>query len=210
MKIEKLTENKIRITLRKDDFKDKSINLQEIILNDSDSHNLFLEILNRAEKEVNFDTNGHKLLIETFFSGNDICIFTITKYIETIKKKPKKNLKTKRKLQTFNSSSLIYKFNEFEDFCAFCDFINNINNIELKGLFKICILYNYNNAYYLAFDNINLSHKSLNVFFSSLQEFSSLFRCNKNFKYKLKEHAEVIIKNNAISTGIKYFTYKNI
>ena len=121
MKIEKITENKIRIILKKEDFKDKSINLQKFILNTPESQNLFLEILDRAEKEVNFNTNGHKLLIETYFEGDDICIFTITKYIESninIKNKPRRYLTAKRKTQYFNSSSLIYQFNGFEDFCG--------------------------------------------------------------------------------------------
>ena len=88
---------------------------------------------------MNFDTNGHKLIIETYFEGNDICVFTITKYIESninSKRISKKYLTVKRKSQNFNSSSLLYQFNEFEDFCDFCNFINKNNNIILKGLFK--------------------------------------------------------------------------
>lgn len=211
MKIEKITENKIRIIVKKEDFKDKSIDLQDFILNSHESQNLFLEILDRAEKEVNFDTDGHKLLIETYFQGKDICIFTITKYLEKndkTKNKSKKYLTIKGKLQTFNSPSRIYKFNEFEDFCEFCDFINKNNSIKLKNIFKTSILYNYNNAYYLVIDGLNSSDSSLNHFFASLLEFSDLFKCNKNFKFKLREHAKVVIKNNAIHTGIKYFTYK--
>lgn len=211
MKIEKITENKIRIILKKEDFKDKSIDLQKFILNTPESQSLFLEILDRAEKEVNFDTDGHKLLIETYFEGNDVCIFTITRYIEpTIKtkNKPKRYLTVKRKAQSFNSSSLIYQFNEFEDFCDFCNFIYKNNNIELKGLFRTSLLYNYNNTYYLVIDGINLSHKSLLSFHSSLLEFSSLLQYNKNFKFKLKEHGKIIIRNNAINTGMKYFAYK--
>ena len=211
MKIEKITENKIRIIIKKEDFKDKSINLKEFILNTPESQTLFLEILDRAEKEVNFDTDGHKLLIETYFQGNDICIFTITKYMESninTKNRPKKYLTVKRKAQTFNSTSLIYQFNEFEDFCDFCNFIYKNNNIELKGLFKTSALYNYNNTYYLVIDGINLSNKSLPSFCSSLLEFSSLLRYTKNFKFKLKEHGKIFIKNNAINTGIKYFAYK--
>lgn len=211
MKIEKITENKIRIILKKEDFKDKSIDLKNFILNTPESHSLFLEILDRAEKEANFDTDGHKLLIETFFEGNDICIFTITKYIENNnpnKNKQKKHLTAKRKKQVFNSTSLIYSFNEFEDFCDFCNFIYKIHNIELKGLFKNSLLYNYNNIYYLVIEGINLSHKSLNSFHSSSLEFSSFVTYNKNFKFKLKEHGKIFIKNNAINTGIKYFAYK--
>lgn len=211
MKIEKLSENKIRIILKKEDFKDKSINLQKLILNTSESQYLFLELLDKAEKEVNFDTNGHKLMIETYFEGNDICIFTITKYIESIKKttnKNKKYLKAKRKSQKFTSTSLIYKFNAFEDFCDFCNFIYKNHNIVLKSLFKLSLLYNYNNIYYLIIDGINTSHKSLQYFHSSLSEFSNLLKYTKNFKFKLKEHGKLYIKNDAIQTGIKYFAYK--
>lgn len=211
MKIEKITENKIRIILKKEDFKDKSIDLQKFILNTPESQSLFLEILDRAEKEVDFDTDGHKLLIETYFQGNDICIFTITKYIEpniNTRNRPKRYLTVKRKTHSFNSTYLIYQFNEFEDFCDFCDFIYKNNSIELKGLFKTSLLYNYNDTYYLVIDGINLSHKSLPSFHSSLLEFSCLLRYNKNFKFKLKEHGKVFIRNNAINTGIKYFAYK--
>ena len=211
MKIEKITENKIRIIIKKEDFKDKTIDLQNLILSTSDSHSLFLEILDRAEKEVNFDTNGHKLLIETYMQGDDVCIFTITKYLETNpnrKNLSKKHLIVKRKTQVFNNNSLISNFNEFEDFCDFCDFINTNHSITLKGLFKTCLLYNYNDTYYLVIDGINPSHISLNSFYSSLSEFSNLLKCNNNFKFKLKEHGKIIIRNNAITTGIKYFTYK--
>lgn len=211
MKIEKITENKIRIIVKKEDFKDKTIDLQDFILNSHESQNLFLEILDRAEKEVDFDTDGHKLLIETYFEGKDICIFTITKYIESkrhTRNKSKKYLTVKRNSQIFNCPSRIYKFNEFDDFCEFCDFINKNSSIKLKGLFKTSVLYNYNGDYYLVIDGINLADTSLNHFFASLLEFSTFFKCNKNFKFKLREHAKIVIKNNAIYTGIKYFTYK--
>ena len=211
MKIEKLTENKIRIILRNEDFKDKNIDIKKLLFTTPESQNLFLEILNRAKKEVNFDTDGHKLLIEAHFENDDAFIFTITKYIENnnyFKTKPKKFLTVKRKSQILNSSCYIYEFNTFEDFCDFCNFINKNHNITLNNLFKTSILYLYNNTYYLVIDNIDLSNKSLSILHSSLLEFSSFLSFTKNFKFKLKEHGKDIIKNNAINTGIKYFSYK--
>lgn len=208
MKIEKITENKIRILLKQEDFKDKSIDMQKLLLTTPESHSLFLEILNRAKKEVNFDTDGHKLLIEAYSQSEDIFIFTITKYLEsnnTIANKPKRYLTVKRRNNVLNSSSYIYNFNDFEDFCKFCNFINRKNNISLKYLFKTSILYLYNNTYYLVIDGINTSHKSLNLFHSTILEFSSISNLSKNFNLKLKEHGKTIIKNNAIKTGIKYF-----
>ena len=43
MKIEKLTENKIRIILKREDFKDKTIDINQLFLTTPESHQLFLE-----------------------------------------------------------------------------------------------------------------------------------------------------------------------
>ena len=66
MKIEKLTDNKIRVILKQKDFKNKNINIHSLLLSTPELQSLFLEILNQAKKEVNFDTDGHKLLLEVF------------------------------------------------------------------------------------------------------------------------------------------------
>lgn len=205
MKIEKITENKIRIILKQEDFKDHTVDIQKLLLTSTESHSLFLEILNKAKNEVNFDTDGHKLLIEAFFESEDVFIFTITKYIEKNNNpsKPKKYLTIKRKYQICNNTSNIYQFNTFDDFCNFCNFINK--NLNLKGLFKKSSLYYYN-TYYLVLDGINLKHVSLEPFNSIIYEFANFSANSKNFKFKLIEHAKIIIKNNAITTTIKYFS----
>lgn len=211
MKIEKLTENKIRIILKKEDFKDKSLDVKQLLLTAPESQNFFLEILNKAKKEVNFDTDGHKLLIEASFQNEDVFIFTITKYIENIKtltNKSKKFISIKKRNQIPNISYHIYNFNNFENFCEFCNYINKNNSVSFKGLFKTSILYNYNNTYYLVIDGINTEHKSLNCFHFALAEFSNSIPFTRNFKSKLLEHGKIIIKNNAIKTGIKYFSQK--
>ena len=208
MKIEKLTENKIRIILKKEDFKDKAININQVLLEEPESQKLFLEILTRAEKEVDFDTTGYKLLIEANIQNSDTFIFTITKYLEESANTQihKKILTIRKKSQIFNTSTLIYNFANFEDFCEFCDFIHNNHILNMKNLYKSAVLYFFNNTYYLVLDKINLSNSSISVLHSSLLEFAIFKKHTKNFKFKLKEHGKIIMKNNAISTGIKYFS----
>lgn len=207
MKIKKLTENKIQIIIKQEDLASRAINMQNLLLTTPESQKLFLEILNKAKEEVNFNTDGHKLLIEAFFENSDAIIFTITKYIESknvIKTENKRYLTVKRKNHNINTSSYIYNFNEFEDFCNFCNFINK--NISTKRLYKSAILYHYNNNYYLVIEGINKSHKFLNLFHSSILEFANTTSFTPNFKFKLAEHGKIIVKNNAINTGIKYFS----
>ena len=80
MKIEKITENKIRIIVRQDDLKNFSADIHTIMTKAFESQQIFLEILDRAKKECGLDVEGHKLLIEAFSSQDDVLIFTITKF----------------------------------------------------------------------------------------------------------------------------------
>ena len=66
MKIEKLTDNKIRIIMNIDDIEKNTNDINTFFDNIMNSQNLFLDILKKAEKEVDFHTEGCKLLIEAF------------------------------------------------------------------------------------------------------------------------------------------------
>lgn len=205
MKIEKLTDNKIRVILKQKDFKNKNINIHSLLLSTPELQSLFLEILNKAKKEVNFDTDGHKLLLEVFLQNDDIFVFTITKYIDcnaNTYTPSKKYVTVKRKNCKLNSKLNIYEFKTFDDFCSFCDFINN--TLSLRGLFKSSILYFYNDLYFLVINDFSTNNE-IHSLHAYLLEFAKFQSNDANFESKLIEHGKVVIKNNAIKTGIKYF-----
>lgn len=210
MKIEKIAENKIRIIFNREDFKDKDIDLNLFMSKAAKSQNLLLMILDKAQKEVNFNTDGCKLLIEGFLSDNDTFIFTITKFLDTSNKITGKKLIIKRKLNYTISSTIMYKFNDFEEFCLFCNIINysNLNNKE--KILSNSTLYLYNNEYYLIIHKVNINDKNSKILYNRISEFSNQIKYSINFENKLKEHGKVIINKNAIYTGIKYFSNKTI
>ena len=70
MKIEKLTENKIRAIIKQEDIKNKNVNLEELVQTSVDSQDLLLDILEKAKQELDFNIDGCKLLIETFSSSD--------------------------------------------------------------------------------------------------------------------------------------------
>lgn len=70
MQIEKLNENKIRITLNLDDLKENNIDLHSFMANSIESQDLFYNMLDRAEKEVGFETRDYKLMIEALAIPN--------------------------------------------------------------------------------------------------------------------------------------------
>lgn len=213
MKIEKLTENKIRVIVSNDDLDKNNIDFNAIMNRSVETQNLFLEILERAEEELDFNIDGYKLLIEAFSSTDEVLVFTITKYQpkdlsncnnsqDSLKKK---KINVKRKSIDFSSKHIIYSFNSFEEFCNFCSCINNTEKFDIKKFSKNISLFLYNNTYYLVVKNINIKYESVNAFYSIASEFGKLLSPSKNFENKLLEYGKAIIKKNAIDTGIKYF-----
>ena len=63
MQIEKLNENKIRIILNLDDLKENNIDLHSFMASSIETQDLFYDMLDKAEKEVGFDTKDYKLMI---------------------------------------------------------------------------------------------------------------------------------------------------
>ncbi len=216
MKIEKLTENKIRIFLKREDLKEKDVSLQTLMQTALESQSFFLDILGVAEEKFGFNTEGCKLLIEA--NDSDECddfIFTITKFLDestpdkaSKKAVPKRiNFKTpkekchipERNIYTYKS--IIY---QFQDFNAFCDFCSSFRSSGLNpvGLAKSIALYKYEDTYCLILVDLKSSNKKLLYI---LSEFADGFDYTSVMESKIKEFGELIISHNAINKGVKHF-----
>lgn len=205
MKIEKLTENKIRVIMN---FTDMDFNKNDFFENIIDSQSIFIDILKKAEKEVDFHTEGCKLLIEAFSTSEDIIVFTITKF-SINENNPnttsnKKKVIVKRKSNTPFLNDAIYEFNSFDYFCSFCKAISNISDSYTEKIAKKVLLYNFQNKFYLILKNINYNNKNVHKIFNILSEFAKIQNFSSNFEFKLLEHGNLFVKNNAILKGIKY------
>ena len=204
MKIEKLTDNKIRIILNTDDLLEKNIDVKSLINNTDIAQDLFKQILKCAEKEVGFVVADSKLLIEAFVSSEGFFVITFTKFKSDIKNtsNKKSKLKVKRKTLYPSCKNVAFMFNNFEEFCNFCTYLNNIN--FTTKLAKKIILYEYNSRYYLVLSNIN-DTIDVSPFYTAISEFAKIVSDSTNFECKLLERGKIIFKNNAIENGIKYF-----
>lgn len=207
MKIEKLTDNKIRIILNTDELQAQNIDVKSLVNNTDIAQSLFKNILKRAEKEVGFVVADSKLLIEAFVSSEGCFIVTFTKFKSDIKTTNCKNskLKVKRKTPFSSCKSCIFMFNDFDEFCNFCTYINNCYLDNLNKIAKKIVLYEYNSKFYLSISNIDTELNSLSSFYTFISEFAKLISNSANFESKLIEHGKIIFKHNAIKNGIKYF-----
>ncbi len=209
MKFEKLNENKIRITLNNQDLIEKNIDFHSFMSNSQETQNLFLDMLDEAEKEVGFVTKDYKLRIEALAMSDGNFILTVTRFgknIDTTSKNhvKNKNLKIKRKNLDMKSKHIIYKFNTFDDFCNFSNFISKLDGFYTIA--KSMILYFYQNTYYLCISDINIEHRSIKQLYTLITEFGTYVDNSELFARKLTECGKITIKNNAIKTCLKFFS----
>ena len=193
MKIEKLTENKIRVIIPSEELGLNTNNINAMH-KAFEMQEVFLNILKKAEKEVDFQTDGCKLLIEAFSSSEDIFVFTITKYLPEKDEKKKKLIVKRKNYNQVNGNYSICKFDSFDTFCSFCNSVKCIHKSENDKFIKNTVLYLWKDVYYLVFRNMNINEKDKNLIFSTLSEFAKFVSYSDNFESKLLEHGKVIIK----------------
>ncbi len=205
MKIEKLTDNKIRIILDIDDLARKNIDVHSLIKNNDGTQKFFKKILKEAQKEVGFNVEDAKLLIEAFISTEGFFILTFTKIANDFKEKKHNIPKIKRKSDNDTSGTSVYMFDSFDEFCSFCTYLNNSNLGNLKKFAKTNSLYEYESKYFLTFSEIDKNFKDISLFYIAICEFAKLVSNSSCFFSKLIEYGKPIFKNNAIEHGINFF-----
>ncbi len=208
MKIEKLNENKIRITLNIDDLNERKIDFHSFMSNSIESQDIFLDMLDKANREVGFNTDNCRLMIEAVALKDGHFVLTVTKFETNDEILPikKKNLHIKRKSQALNSGKNIYSFESFDTFCDFCVFLRDtLHKNDFSKLFKSSDLYEYDSNYYLVLSDIDMSSPDLKYICSSITEFAHFVNSSELFESKLKEYGKLIIKSSAITTCMEHF-----
>lgn len=206
MKFEKITDNKIRITLTLQDLAKNHLDLHSFMANSDEAKNLFFTALMEAEDKIGFETDNYDLHFEAFASDDGNFIITITRHKSKVmlEKSKQKRLKVRRKFSLPGSSNIffVYAFDSFENFCMF---VSSINDKKILSIAKKISLYEYDGIYYLLFDNINISNTFIKHFHLSLVEFSTYIDNSDLFAYKLFEFGKCVMKHNAIKTCMNYF-----
>lgn len=201
MKIEKLTEDKLKITLSIDDLEERNINLHSFMYNSPESQDLFWELLQTAEKECGFNVDDSMIYVEASTSGGGNFTLLVTKAneatpaIEKISKPKKltnKNFRLKRKTVPIKHESSIYIFESFDDICEFC----NLCNTSILHANK---LYSMNENYYLKTDYIP---------YNIILDYASIAKNTELLEARLNEYGKVVIEEDALQTVAMHFGKK--
>jgi adapter protein MecA 1/2 len=207
MKIEKLNENKVRITLNLEDLRDRNIDYQSFMARPIETQDIFFDMLDIAEQEVGFQINDSRFAIEVIALKDGRFIFTITKYEENGKALPN-NEKTvslqsrtrkapvhiKRKSTSINATKTIYSFDSSEDMCSFSLLLCKSKSAQdIRKFVKKCSVIQYNSRYYLVLTGINKDSSAFSFFTSVISEFASMTEHPELFEAKLTEYGNCII-----------------
>lgn len=209
MKIEKITDNKIRIIINIDELAKKNIDIVSLAQDNETSKKLFKKILLQAEKEVDFHFADSQLLIEAFIASDEFFVIVFTKISDGKPKKiqPNRTLKLKSRKNISTKKNIIYQFDTFDEFCDFCTYIKNNDIYNTKTLAKNIFLYEYNSKYFLVLVNTDIKSDAFLKFHIGICEFATIVSGSFATVGKLFEYGKIVFKGNALNHGIKFFSH---
>ena len=79
MKIERISENQLKLTLTKDDLKERDIQLEDLITPSEKTQKLFHDIMEQALDESDFISENTPLMVEAVPAGADGIMIIVTK-----------------------------------------------------------------------------------------------------------------------------------
>ena len=211
MKFEKISQDKIKVTINQDDLEENEIDFHSLISDSGQSESFFLDVLETAEKDFGFSTKDYNLKVETAALGDDAFILTITRLLDSPHQtdfptfEKKKTPTAKRKNPTFDTS-IVYQFRSFDDFCNFIHYLSNVLPSEFCKLAKDTSLYVYQGVYYLILQRINTKLRSLKKAFSLITEFATYVSSSDVFIAKIFEVGKPVFSEKAFERCLKYFS----
>lgn len=215
MKIERISENQLKLTLTKDDLKERDIKLEDLISPSEKTQKLFRDIMEQALDEEDFVSENTPLMVEAVPMGTEGIMIIVTKVNNKDKKGntaadllqqaqetrrwKKKPLDTLEHAEEKNSDILIYSFPELDDVIRV--------SLRLDGDFKgESSVYKNDGKYFLVLQgDTYTAEESSDELELVLKEYGQKHVSTPLAKYYLLEHGETIIAEKAVKALAKTF-----
>lgn len=191
MKIEKLTENKLKITLDVNDLRSRNIDARSFIYNTPESQDLFWDAMQEAEKQYGFEVEESMIYVEAHMSSTGIFTLIVTKNTSNTPnntskrvKLQKKSFELKRKDIPMNLNDSLFRFDSFDALLNFCKIADS------DGYGKTS-LYMLDKSFYLYITKYSGN---------SILEFANIESNKDSVLAQISEYGKVIYSNKAIQT----------
>lgn len=208
MKIEKISENIIKVTISYNDLEEKNIDLNTLNYNTPAAQEFFWDLMEQAEEQLGFNLSDSQLVIEPVPDSNEGFVITITRIDEDgefesihkyIKNRMKKSdLRVKKKSRKICSPLFIYSFRSIDDICGLANKLEVIYGGEST-------LYKCSDTYYLSLTRSGLAPSNSKTFELLLNEYGVKVSNVSFFEGYLNEYGEKIIENNALEVLKKFY-----
>lgn len=205
MRIEKLSDSKIKVTVNKEDIKIWNVNMSNLTDNTPEAQDLFWFALRQAEKDVDFRVGEAQLLVEAMPVCGEGFVMIISKMapgtdvMDAISQNGRvrkaMDIRVKRRNRSVAPVN-IFRFSDFEDVCE------GVRQIGTSFCGKSA-LYKYKNTFYL----ILIPYDAMNFFETEniISEFGSRVQNPHISDGVLREHGKQLIKEFAVETMLAHF-----
>jgi adapter protein MecA 1/2 len=208
MRIEKISENMIKVTISLSDLEERNIDLNSLNYNSPATQELFWDMMEQAEVQFGFTASDAQLVFEASQDSDDGFVVTITRMDEGgdfesihkyIKNKYKiSDTKVKKKSRKIYTTLMIYSFSSFEDVCALCHVISLMYSGDST-------LYKCRKTYYLVLTKSNLTSSSVKSLETFLKEYGNKVSNASFYDGYLNEYGTKMIDTNAIKVMNEFF-----
>ena len=225
MKIEKLSDTQIQVTLNHADLTDRNLKISELAYGSKKAQALFKDMMARAYEDFGFETDNVPLMIEAVPLSADSIMIVVTKVedpsqieqkLEAIGERPThrtfkepeedrltdlalmgaENIE-QNKADKEKITSIMYLFNDLDNVCMAAHRVQPMFVGDNS-------LYKFNQKYYLVLNKNKKANVTGEALVGVLEEFGSRFPVSEFNEAFLKEHGKVIIRTHAIDVLAKY------
>lgn len=205
MKIEKINDNKIRITLTFEELENRKISLADIEKDTSKAKELFIDLIEESNIDNDFIIDDSHLFIEACSDNNNLFIVTITKIdnIPELKKysilesnqdtRSNSSKNVQSKIYRYKVESYIYSFDNLDTVLQLCDTAKSENLFFGRNS-----LYKLDETYFVIFSQATIRNKKFLKTFVFLSEYCKEYYSYDLFETSITEKAQIILKNNAL------------
>jgi adapter protein MecA 1/2 len=193
MKLERLTNNKIKIFLTFDDLIDRGLTKEDIKGNSLKVHKLFQEMIEDACEEMSFKMTG-SIAIEIFSLQAQGLIIIVTKEDEEVIEDLEDEGFLDLQVRIGDHPHILFAFMEIEDVIQLCHSLKQFQIPKTS-------LYKYDQHYYLLIAGV--LEKSYDAVISLSAEYGSASTLTL---FRLLEYGRLIIADKAITVLTKHFS----
>ncbi len=208
MKIEKMSENQVKIVLNKEDLNERNIKLSELAYGSEKVQSLFREMMEQAVVEYGFQSDNTPLMVEAFPIALDSIMILVTKVSSSDelegklsllpqtrdgRKFKKKGLLEEKSENVEDDKICIYSFHSLDD-------VASLSSRLYKLFTGTNLLFKEQSKYFLVLHtDEGLETLTLQELESILSEYGQKHTSSYLSKFYLYEHGELLIKDSAIT-----------